>query len=126
MWGWVLTYTFVCGGWILFRASSLSAAWLIVQKIVGAMPGGVAWAFLPLAILSCIVAIGHGVGYHLSRRREKSRVASGYSLHAGSTRGTVWLLPDSPFFGSLTLCGWLIVLFLFTPLHRSPFIYFRF
>jgi D-alanyl-lipoteichoic acid acyltransferase DltB (MBOAT superfamily) len=52
---WLLTYLFVCSGWILFRAPTLDVAWTIIRKIFGDAPGGVTWFFIPLVIVGALV-----------------------------------------------------------------------
>jgi alginate O-acetyltransferase complex protein AlgI len=122
--GWLLTYGFVCAGWILFRASSLQSAWLITQKIVGAAPGGVKWFFLPLLILCGLVAAAHVIG---ARNSWLSGTKTPRPAFVGDkARATIQVLPRSAFYGSLVFTAWIVLLFLFAPLHRSPFIYFRF
>jgi hypothetical protein len=44
----------------------------------------------------------------------------------GTAPAAIHVLPRSPFVGSLVLAAWIVLLFLFAPLHHSPFIYFRF
>jgi alginate O-acetyltransferase complex protein AlgI len=120
---WLLTYTFVCGGWILFRAPTLPTAWLIARKVAGAVPGGVVWVFLPLVMLSSFVLVGHGIGRRFYAVNPRSSSAT---THTTAAQATAEFFPHSPFVGALVLTSWLIVIYLFTPLHRSPFIYFRF
>ncbi len=40
--------------------------------------------------------------------------------------GTPVLIPASSFAAGLVFTAWIVLLFLFVPLHRSPFIYFQF
>jgi hypothetical protein len=118
--GWLLTYVFVCAGWILFRAPTLGTAWLIVRKIGGDPPGGVIWFFLPLFIVFVLVVAAHVIGASREVRPTSPSRPSSKGLAA------IDVLPRSAFLGSLVFTAWIVLLFLFAPLHRSPFIYFRF
>ena len=115
--GWAFTYVFVCFSWVLFRSPDLSTALIVLRKGAGLAPGGIAWTFAPFWILLPAVGAAHAIGVYQSassRSRPMRDAAPGIPLL------------DMPFVRGFVLAAWLIVLFLFTPMRRSPFIYFQF
>jgi alginate O-acetyltransferase complex protein AlgI len=70
--GWLLTYGFVCAGWILFRAPDLGVAATVFGRLIGPGQGGVQWVFLPFWILLPLVILGHAVGVIMQRGGEAS------------------------------------------------------
>jgi alginate O-acetyltransferase complex protein AlgI len=129
MLGWLLTYVFVCFGWILFRSPNMATVATIVHKIAGLAPGGIQWFFLPLWLLLPLVAVAHAAGaWHARRASEHAGHATGSDrlpIHV-NPGAAMSVIPSSAFAGAFVLTAWLVLLFLFTPLHRSPFIYFQF
>jgi alginate O-acetyltransferase complex protein AlgI len=130
--GWAMTYTFVCAGWILFRSSSFSAAAMVFRKVAGMAPGGISWFYLPLWLLVPVVAAAHAFGYVAARQAERDTaiVGVGDGGKASGSHGARWgswsVVPRYAFAGAIVVTLWVTLLFLFTPLHRSPFIYFQF
>jgi alginate O-acetyltransferase complex protein AlgI len=113
---WAATYAFVCIGWIFFRAPNMATAGLVLRKVAGVAPGGVHWFFLPLVLLGAGVAVAHAYGAGSSVEVRDDHVAGAAPR----------LLPSSSFAAGLVFTAWIVLLFLFVPLHRSPFIYFQF
>jgi alginate O-acetyltransferase complex protein AlgI len=130
--GWSLTYAFVCLAWIFFRAPNFSTAALMIRKIIGQAPGGISWFFLPFWMLLPLVAAAHVIGSIRGRhapttteathdRRDGPRTSRPPFVSGATVPGLTF-----GFTGAIMVTIWLVVLFLFTPLSRSPFIYFQF
>lgn len=131
--GWTLTYSFVCVGWILFRSANLSTAIVVFQKILGLSPGGISWFSLPFWLLVPVVIAAHVIGYVQASRALRDTPSLGGVGDTSITLTPHWrpgstplAIPRSGFAGAMVITLWIAILFLFTPLHRSPFIYFRF
>jgi alginate O-acetyltransferase complex protein AlgI len=122
--GWILTYAFVCVGWIFFRAPDLTSAMIMLRRIVDPSAGGVEWFYLPFWLLLPLVVLGHVTGVRLSRRSEPSTEAPSLTptIHTGIPTPALSL----GFSAAFIVTVWLGVLFLFSPVTRSPFIYFQF
>jgi hypothetical protein len=106
---------------------------IMLRKALGLMPGGIVWLSLPTMLLVPLVAVGHAIGVILARRDRAVRALSPVNhetvnrdsdSHALS--GSYLLLPRLGFTSAFVLTVWILALYLFTPLHRSPFIYFQF
>lgn len=137
---WAATYAFVCVGWVFFRSPDFSTALTVLRKSAGLAPGGVAWFYLPLAMIVPVVALAHAVGLAAAQGIDRARQprrwtrprpsleAIGRFFRATRTppAGTYVLIRRGGFVGSAVLFAALLLLFLFAPLHQSPFIYFRF
>jgi alginate O-acetyltransferase complex protein AlgI len=119
--GWLVTFCFVCGGWILFRAQTLAEVGAIVGKIVGLDAGGLQWFFLPFWVLLPLVAIAHVIGVALRQSTPAVNLP-----HAGRHSYLLRALPAGAGTLSFLVTVWAIVMILFMPLQRSPFIYFQF
>jgi hypothetical protein len=113
----------VCTGWVFSRAPDFATAALVLRKAVGMAPGGVTWAYVPLFILSALAVAAHVVGQTL-RRRGSSSIMS--LPPKESIAGAVPVFSDLGFASAFVLTIDIVLLYLFTPLERSPFIYFRF
>jgi hypothetical protein len=130
--GWTLTYAFVCVGWILFRSSDLATAMTVLGKVVGRNGGGIEWFYLPFWFLLPLVVIGHVVGVILARRSspEQTDVALPSPTFVGPVTVVHTGVPTPAlrlgFTTAFVVTIWAAILFLFTPVARSPFIYFRF
>ena len=131
--GWTLTYAFVCLTWVFFRAPTLSAAMLTLQKMLGQAPGGIGWFYLPFWILLPIVVAGHVMGVIRARpRTSASTIGGGVGDGAEEARSpTVWSAAPTPaltlgFRTAFVVTLWAVVVYLFMPVQVSPFIYFRF
>ena len=130
---WAATYAFVCLGWVFFRSPSVPAAMIMLRKAVGLTPGGIVWFSLPTVLLIPLVAAGHAIGVIIARRDRAVHALSARgqdmaSRDAGAQAltGSYLLLPRLGFTSAFVLTVWVLALYLFTPLHRSPFIYFQF
>jgi alginate O-acetyltransferase complex protein AlgI len=135
---WLVTYAFVCVAWVFFRASDFATAALVLRKIVGLAPGGATWLYLPFWILVPIVAAAHVLGAGAARRvsrpvpaggPDREPLALGERVIASRPHpqsGLYVLLGRSGFTSAFVLTAWLTMLYLFAPLHTSPFIYFQF
>ena len=130
--GWSLTYAFVCLAWIFFRAPNFSTAALMIRKIIGQAPGGISWFFLPFWMLLPLVAAAHVIG-SIRERRAPTATEVTHDRRDGPrtsrppfVSGTTVPGLTFGFTGAIMVTIWLVVLFLFTPLSRSPFIYFQF
>jgi alginate O-acetyltransferase complex protein AlgI len=130
--GWALTYAFVCIGWVFFRAPSLASAGVILGKIAGLSSGGVSWFYLPFWLLLPLVVAAHVAGVMFGDREAES---GGVTERRGSRVvlarpmipvGPLTFSPGVGFAVGFCLTLWVAVLFLFTPVQRSPFIYFQF
>jgi alginate O-acetyltransferase complex protein AlgI len=119
--GWMLTFCFVCGGWILFRATELGVATTVFSRILGPGGGGIKWFFLPFWVLLPLVVAAHIIG-------EQLKHSGGWmgATHAGRHSYLLRAMPAGAGALSFLLTVWAIVLFLLVPLQRSPFIYFQF
>ncbi|HET9425668.1 MAG TPA: MBOAT family protein [Gemmatimonadaceae bacterium] len=122
---WALTFAFVCGGWVLFRAPDMATAGIIAMKVIGAAPGGVEWFFLPFWLLLFVVAGAHALGVIAERQPGIPEAVEAWMparrlrlLRLATPRGTVG--------SAFLVTAWLILLFLFSPMTHSPFIYFQF
>ena len=131
---WTLTYAFVCVGWVFFRAPDFGTAALILAKMAGLSSGGASWTYLPFLLLSAVVAAAHLIGA-LAARAERQGAHAGEAFALGrrvaTTRphplaGLYVTLSKSGFASAFVLTTWLVMLYLFAPLHTSPFIYFQF
>jgi alginate O-acetyltransferase complex protein AlgI len=142
--GWAMTYAFVCTAWVFFRATDFPIALLILRKIVGLEPGGATWVYLPLLLILPLVAVAHAAGWWLATQEKKSGAAPetwvpapglaarlydrslGIGLRPHRAAGLYMLLPRPGFVSGFVIAVWLIGLFLFSPVHTRPFIYFQF
>ena len=127
--GWAVTYVFVCIGWILFRSPDLAGAVVVLQKILGLRPGGISWFYLPFWLL-----LGVTVAAHLVQLTRQTSPVDTVGSHAEDLpAGSEWRparaligIPRGTLARTAFLTMWIVVLFLFMPIHRSPFIYFQF
>ncbi len=119
---WAATYAFVCVGWIFFRSPNFATAATVLGKIAGLSPGGATWLYAPLFMAIPAVVAAHAIGV-LHQRGVRWPV-----LRATRQRGTgtYFGLRNVGFAAGALVTAVLLTLFLFTPLHHSPFIYFRF
>ena len=142
--GWLLTYAFVCAGWVFFRASDSETAMLILRKIVGLEPGGASWVYLPLLLIVPLVVAAHAAGAWIAGQEKRTNTvpetwvpapsfasrmydsAAGIALRPHRAAGLYMLLPRPGFVSAFVLTVWLMGLFLFSPVHTRPFIYFQF
>ncbi len=106
---WTATYAFVCLGWVFFRAGDFETAMLVLRKVAGLAPGGIRWVHTPLLMLIPLVAAAHAIG----------------TLQA---RGTLSMprLVTAPVVRTATYTAWVVGVFLFAAMRRTPFIYFQF
>jgi alginate O-acetyltransferase complex protein AlgI len=143
--GWLLTYSFVCLAWVFFRAPDFTTAMLMVKKIAGLEPGGATWVYLPLFLILPLVAAAHAAGVWIAAQEKESgttpehwvpapsfasrvydAAGRGIALRPHRAAGLYMLLPRPGFVSAFVLTVWLIGLFLFSPVHTRPFIYFQF
>jgi len=117
--GWVVTNGFVCVCWVFFRAQDFTTAWVILRKLGGLAPGGVEWLYLPAYLFLPLLAATHYIGV-----RNEHEPAPDADVHTMVPGYATARLPV--FVYAFVLTAWLLVLYLFVPLHRSPFIYFQF
>lgn len=119
MLGWASTYAFVCVCWVFFRSPDFGTAMIILRKLGGLAPGGVAWTYLPVYLCLAMLIAAHAVGaWHRDpapRTRDAHTAPPAYALsrYPGGVQ-------------AFLVTAWLLLLYLFIPLHRSPFIYFQF
>jgi alginate O-acetyltransferase complex protein AlgI len=139
---WVFTYAFICVAWVFFRSPDFATAKLILSKMLGLTTGGVQYTYLPLFLVIPFVVFAHCLGTaaaHVSKLQPGRRtpppsilrwVYSGanntFALKPHSASGTYVLLPLPGFWGGMVITCWVVVLYLFSALHPSPFIYFQF
>jgi alginate O-acetyltransferase complex protein AlgI len=142
--GWLTTYTFVCVGWVFFRAADFETAILMLRKIAGLEPGGASWLYLPLVLILPLVIAAHGAGAWMAAQEKRTKTApeswvpapgfawrmydsaAGIALRPHRAAGLYMLLPRAGFVSAFVLTVWLVGLFLFSPVHTRPFIYFQF
>lgn len=115
--GWAATYAFVCLGWVFFRCATFDDAALVLRKAVGLTPGGVSWLYAPTFLFAAIAAAAHVLG----SARAQRQTADG---HVAADSYPV--LRSVGFASAFVITAWLVILLLFVPQHRSPFIYFQF
>ena len=139
---WLATYLFVCAAWVLFRAQGFSSALIILRKMAGLAPGGIAWLYSPLLLALPIVIVAHVIGLLASRgylgrgaRLEETLPAWLASLYASvraflTTRTSplsgLYVLVRPSFFGGFLIASWLLALLLFAATGANPFVYFQF
>ena len=136
---WAATYAFVCVSWVLFRSPDFSTAASILRKMAGPDSGGVVWFYLPLLMALAAASVAHVIGVVARRSprwsmRDRRRIALTPGAESGPVlevaiyplAGRYLLFGRSGFAAAFILTTWLLALFLFTPLHLSPFIYFQF
>jgi alginate O-acetyltransferase complex protein AlgI len=119
--GWAATFAFVCGGWILFRAASLSIASTVFARLLGPAAGGIQWFFPPFWVLLPLVVAAHAIG-----RATRESSTPGDGAHVGRHGYLLRLMPSGGGATAFLLTAWAVLLYLFVPLQRSPFIYFQF
>jgi alginate O-acetyltransferase complex protein AlgI len=142
--GWLTTYAFVCVGWVFFRATDFGTAIVILRKIVGLEPGGASWVYLPLLLVLPLVVAAHAAGAWIAAQEKRTNTAperwipapgfasriyksaAGIALRPHWASGLYMLLPRQGFVSAFVLTVWLLGLFLFSPVHTRPFIYFQF
>ena len=124
MLSWVATYLTVCIAWIFFRAPTLANALYMIRKLARQEPGGAVWHFLPLFELLPLVILAHVAGVMIARRQ--SRPGDALVVRPSAISGPYAVLPRAGFVSAFVLTMWVGILFLFAPLHTSPFIYFQF
>lgn len=142
---WLLTYSFVCVTWIFFRAETFGSAAVILRKIAGLEPGGASWTYLPLFLILPLVVVGHLLGLWVGAREKGAesgetpaspipifaamlygRNPAAVAVRPHPSAGLYMLLPRAGFASGFVIAVWLIGLFLFSPVHTRPFIYFQF
>jgi hypothetical protein len=110
---------FVSLCWIFFRSPNFEVAWTILRKLAGLAPGGIAWTYMPAYLFVLMLAAAHTVGVLHGARLEKTD-----DTHSGVPAYATARLPL--YVSAFLATAWLLILYLFIPLHRSPFIYFQF
>lgn len=142
--GWLGTYTFVCFGWVFFRARDFSTALAVLRKIVGFDSGGVVWFYSPLFMLLPLVVLAHVFGILAARQAAApgakprrigaprwvapvySMIGNRFAVKPSKVAGVYVLLPLPGFVGAFILTVWVMAVYLFASLDTSPFIYFQF
>lgn len=140
--GWITTYIFVCVTWVFFRADSFSSAAVILRKVVGLDSGGIVWYYSPLFMLLPLVVIGHAFGKLAASQAVESKprritppawiariyrpLGNRFAMKPHKAAGIYVLLPVPSFTGSFVLTLWVVMVYLFSSLNTSPFIYFQF
>jgi alginate O-acetyltransferase complex protein AlgI len=117
--GWLATMTFVSVCWIFFRSPNFDVAWTVLRKLAGLAPGGITWTYLPAYLFVLVLAAAHVVGVFHGDRPQKAD-----DTHTGVPAYATARLPL--YLSAFLATAWLLILYLFIPLHRSPFIYFQF
>ena len=141
--GWLLTYAFVCTGWIFFRSHNFSTALIVLRKVFGLEPGGVVWFYSPFFLLLPLVLLGHLFGVLAERQSARNsnpvrvpapawltkiyeNAASGFAIRPSTVGGLYMLLPLPGSVGGFVVTVWLFLLFTFAAVRSNPFIYFQF
>ena len=139
---WAITFSFVCLAWIYFRSPDFATATLILRKATGMDPGGVQYFYLPLFLLLPLVFAAHYLGaaasyiskLHPGRRTPAPAVLQNlyfgtndtFALKPHPASGSYVLLPIPGSAGGFVLAGWILLVWLFSAVNTSPFIYFQF
>jgi D-alanyl-lipoteichoic acid acyltransferase DltB (MBOAT superfamily) len=117
--GWTMTTAFVTVCWVFFRSPNFEIAFTILRKLTGFAPGGIEWTYLPVYLFLPLLAAAHAGAVLLAARNK--------GAEDGHTAVPSYATTRVPLFaGSFLTTAWVLVLYLFIPLHRSPFIYFQF
>jgi alginate O-acetyltransferase complex protein AlgI len=138
--GWAITYSFVCLAWVFFRAADFATAATILRKIFGLESGGATWSYLPLYLLIPPIMLAHAIGWYAANKesinglpveapafvRRLYQRAAGFAVRPHAAAGLYVLMPRAGFVSAFVLTIWLVGLFLFSPVHTRPFIYFQF
>jgi alginate O-acetyltransferase complex protein AlgI len=141
--GWLLTYSFCCVSMLVFRSPNLATTLLMLQKVSGFAPGGVAFVYAPLFELLPLVVAAHAIGALVARQESHSgvghaiaapvwaarlyqRAGARFAVRPHPAAGPYVLLPMPGFAGALVLTVWVVGLVLFATIESSPFIYFQF
>jgi len=105
---WIITYGFVCVSWVFFRTQDFTVAFTVLRKMFFIGDSGVSYYYTAAVILIPVVIILHIVGL-------------------------IYKFDDKYFFldlktqkGAIALVFILFILYYFSPLNTSPFIYFQF
>ncbi|HJP19863.1 MAG TPA: MBOAT family O-acyltransferase [Nitrospinota bacterium] len=105
---WLMTYLFVCFGWVLFRSENLNTAWEIYRKMMFFDTRDIYWQFLTLNNLFFIpVMIFIHFWFYKTKKDSFYFDVSSYYSHA-----------------QIILTSYLILLF--SPMDQKGFIYFQF
>jgi alginate O-acetyltransferase complex protein AlgI len=141
---WATTYVFVCLAWVFFRSRNFSTSLLIVRKLFWLDTSGANFFYSPLFMLVPVVVIGHILGVIAQRQfyapssslrrcpppawaiRAYAGNGGRFGLKPSRVAGVYVLLPIPGFWGGFLLTVWLLVVFLFSSLKATPFIYFQF
>ncbi len=103
---WLMTYLFVCFGWVLFRSENLNTAWEIYRKMMFFDTRDIYWQFLTLNNLFFIpVMIFIHFWFYKTKKDSFYFDVSSYYSHA-----------------QIILTSYLILLF--SPMDQKGFIYF--
>jgi alginate O-acetyltransferase complex protein AlgI len=131
---WALTLTFAVLCWIPFRAPTIGATWTILSRLVRPGVAGVLFYPSPLAWVTGVVVLGHLVGLAVERTRVdpewKARVARaldalGAEVELDRLTGSFVRLGTQRA-GLFVVALWVLVVFFFSAVTASPFIYFQF
>jgi alginate O-acetyltransferase complex protein AlgI len=123
VWTWALTYAFVCLGWVFFRSPNFAVAALVLRKAVGLSPGGVTWVYAPLYMLVALAVAAHVLGAsRVWPRPDRTTTPESSDAFAGG----IPMFRHLGFTSAFALTVVIVVLYLFAPMQRSPFIYFQF
>jgi hypothetical protein len=132
--GALATLSFVTLCWVPFRAPSLGSARLILEAMAGHGTGAARWYPPTLVWGLALVAIGHAIGYAVSRAPSAD---AGQPIHVllarfdatiGGDRlaGRYVRLGMGNLGGAFLVTCWVLALFFFGSTRTAPFIYFQF
>jgi alginate O-acetyltransferase complex protein AlgI len=133
--GGLATLTFVTLCWVPFRAPSLRSALVMLQGMAGQGPGVAHW--YPTAVLwgVALVAMGHALGYAVSRAAPAPGAAEGLravlerfdaTIDEAPLAGRYVRLGIGNLGGAFLVTCWVLGLFFFVSTRTTPFIYFQF
>ncbi len=138
--GQVRTLFFVCLAWIFFRSPDFSTAMIILRKVFWMDRSGAVYYYLPFFLILPVMVLGHGLGLLAARQARGSRrisppawlkslypaVRPRFAIRPHRSGGIYVMLPSNSFATSFAVASWILLIFFFSPLTATPFIYFQF
>ena len=128
----IITFSFVTLSWVPFRAQSLDVALTIWRKMAVPTPGAT-FISTKISLLLSICALAHLAGFNLDHQNDWQRrltarllAITGFKQEHFELSGWSLRLSYKTFTGSFILSCWILMLYYFSAVSSSPFIYFQF